>query len=286
MKKYDIIIIGAGPAGISSAIYAKRAGSSVCVFDNGESKLEKAKEIANYYGIASISGSKLKKEGIKQAKALGIDVENCAIDFAEKDFENNCFLLKTEKEEYVSKAVIIASGEKQNKVDSRLEKYEKQNISSCAICDGYFYKGKTVGVLGNGTYALAEAKVLSPLAKKVYIFTDGETKLESQGNIEVITNKIVGFSGKTKLEKVEFENKVVIIDGLFLALGTMDSLDMAKKLGVLAKDNHIVINDKCETNVKGAYSAGDITGGIKQVATAVYQGMIAGLEASKFVKQL
>lgn len=284
MKKYDILVVGAGPAGISSAIYAKRAGCSVCVFDSGKSKLESAKEIANYYGIASISGSKLKKEGIKQAKALGIDVENCAVDFAEKDFENNCFVLKTEKEEYVSKAVIIASGEKQNQMDSRLEKFEKQNISSCAICDGYFYKGKVVGVLGNESYAFQEAKILSRLAKMVYVFTDGETNLKSQDNIVVLQGKVKNFVGKTKLEKVELENQTVSVDGLFLALGTMDSLDMAKKLGVLVKNNQIVINDKCETNVKGIYSAGDITGGIKQVATAVYQGMIAGLESSKFAK--
>lgn len=284
MEKFDIIVIGAGPAGISSAIYAKRAGASVCVFDSGNSKLESAKEIANYYGIASISGSKLKKDGIKQAKGLGTIVVSCAVNEIEKDFEKNVFILKTEKEEYVSKAVIIASGEKQNAVDLRLEKFKNQNLSSCAICDGFFYKGKIVGVLGEKSYALAEAKILSPLAKKVYVFTNGKSDLQGQGNIEIVNGEISQFVGETKLEEVCIADEKYKIDGLFLAVGEMDSLDMAKKLGILTKNNHIVINDKCETNVAGVYAAGDITGGIKQVATAVYQGMIAGLESSKFVR--
>lgn len=284
MKNYDIIVIGAGPGGISSAIYAKRAGANVCVFDSGKSKLESAKEIANYYGIASISGSKLKKDGIKQAKGLGIDIVSCSVDEVEKDFEKNIFIVKTEKEEYVSKTVIIASGEKQNKTDERLEKFKMQNISSCAICDGFFYKGKTVGVLGEKSYALAEAKILSSLAKKVYVFTNGKSDLNSVDNIEIVNGEISDFVGETKIEEVCVCGKNYKIDGLFVAVGEMDSLDMAKKLGILTKDNHIKVNDKFETNVSGVYAVGDITGGIKQVATAVYQGMVAGLESAKFVK--
>lgn len=284
MKEFDIIVIGGGPAGISSAIYAKRAGASVCVFDSGKSKLEDAKEIANYYGIALISGSKLKKEGIKQAKNLGITIISCPVDEIEKDFDKDIFVLKTTKEEYVSKAVIIASGEKQNAFDERLNKFRLQNISGCAICDGFLYKGKIVGVLGEKSYALAEAKILSPLAKKVYVFTNGESDLKGQGNIEIVNGEISSFDGKLNLEEVCVAYKKYKIDALFVAVGEMDSLDMARKLGILTKDNHIVINEKCETNVKGVYAAGDITGGIKQVATAVYQGMVAGLESSKYVR--
>lgn len=284
MKEFDIIVIGGGPAGISSAIYAKRAGASVCVFDSDKSKLEDAKEIANYYGIASISGSKLKKEGIKQAKNLGITIISCPVDEIEKDFDKDIFVLKTTKEEYVSSSVIIASGEKQNAFDERLNKFRLQNISGCAICDGFLYKGKIVGVLGEKSYALAEAKILSPLAKKVYVFTNGESDLKGQGNIEIVNGEISSFDGKVKLEEVCVADKKYKIDALFVAVGEMDSLDMARKLGILTKDNHIVINEKCETNVKGVYAAGDIAGGIKQVATAVYQGMVAGLESSKYVR--
>lgn len=281
MKKYDVLVIGGGPAGISSAIYARRAGASVCVFDMGQGKLEQAKKIANYYGICEISGSKLKKMGIKQAKALGVDVVLSEVVYAEKDYENDCFVLKTTTQQYVAKALIIATGEKQNKIDERLVKYQNQNISSCAICDGFFYKNKAVGVLGSGEYAFAEADILSKVARRVYVFANEDTKLKSLANIEVVPAKELEFLGQTKLEYVRVGDEQFEIDGLFVATGTMGALDIAKKLGVLVRDNYIVVDEKCKTNIKGVYSAGDITGGIKQIATAVYQGMVAGLESVK-----
>lgn len=281
MKKYDVLVIGGGPAGISSAIYARRAGVSVCVFDMGQGKLEQAKKIANYYGICEISGSKLKKTGIKQAKALGVDVVLSEVVYAEKDYENDCFVLKTTTQQYVAKALIIATGEKQNKIDERLVKYQNQNISSCAICDGFFYKNKVVGVLGSGEYAFAEADILSKVARHVYVFANEDTKLKSLANIEVVPAKELEFLGQTKLEQVRVGEEQFEVDGLFVATGTMGALDIAKKLGVLVRDNYIVVDEKCKTNIKGVYSAGDITGGIKQIATAVYQGMVAGLESVK-----
>lgn len=281
MKKYDVLVIGGGPAGISSAIYARRAGASVCVFDMWQGKLEQAKKIANYYGICEISGSKLKKMGIKQAKALGVDVVLSEVVYAEKDYENDCFVLKTTTQQYVAKALIIATGEKQNKIDERLVKYQNQNISSCAICDGFFYKNKVVGVLGSGEYAFAEADILSKVARRVYVFANEDTKLKSLANIEVVPAKELEFLGQTKLEYVRVGDEQFEIDGLFVATGTMGALDIAKKLGVLVRDNYIVVDEKCKTNIKGVYSAGDITGGIKQIATAVYQGMVAGLESVK-----
>lgn len=281
MKKYDVLVIGGGPAGISSAIYARRAGASVCVFDMGQGKLEQAKKIANYYGICEISGSKLKKMGIKQAEALGVDVVLSEVVYAEKDYENDCFVLKTTTQQYVAKALIIATGEKQNKIDERLVKYQNQNISSCAICDGFFYKNKVVGVLGSGEYAFAEADILSEVARHVYVFANEDTKLKSLANIEVVPAKELEFLGQTKLEYVRAGEEQFEVDGLFVATGTMGALDIAKKLGVLVRDNYIVVDEKCKTNIKGVYSAGDITGGIKQIATAVYQGMVAGLESVK-----
>lgn len=284
MRKYDIIVIGAGPAGISSAIYAKRAGASVCVFDSGEGSLEKAKKIENYYGFLSISGKKLKKEGIKQVQNLGVDVFFSPVDFVENDFEKQNFNIKANGETFQAKSIVIACGQKTQKIDERLEKFKNKNISSCAICDGFFYRGKTVGVLGNKTYAKEEAEILSRVAKKVFVFTDGETELKSSKNIQVVSEKVVGFVGNEKLEGVVLDGQTVKLDGLFLALENMGAIDLANKLGILVKDQSIVVNEKCETNVKGIYSAGDVTNSVKQVATAVYQGMIAGLESSKFIR--
>jgi len=286
MKKYDVIIIGAGPAGISSALYAKRAGLSILVFDNGLSKLESAKEIANYYGTGTISGKKLKENGVLQAKALDIDVINKSVDYIEKDYENNEFVLKDDKETYVSKAVVLATGFAKNTLDKRLEKFKNQNISSCAICDGYFYKDKTVGVLGNSTYALSEAKILSLTSKQVYVLTESKTNFQNFDNIKIIDKKIEKFEGKTKIENIVFKDGSFLpVDGIFVAEGEMDAGDIAKKLGLVLKDNAVLVNEKCETNLKGLYAAGDVTGGLCQVAKAVYQGMVAGLEIVNYIKK-
>lgn len=284
MEKFDVLVIGGGPAGVSASIYAKRAGMSVCVFDVGEGKLEKASIIENYYGVLPISGKSLKENGLKQANMLGVDIVNSSVDFVTFDFEHENFVLKSNKKEFVGKSLIIASGDKRVKIDQRLKKFEGKNLSSCAICDGFFFKNKTVGVLGNGAYAMEEAEVLSQVSKKVYVFTNGTTKLKSRGNVEVVCDEIVDFCGDEKLEKVVTKEKSILIDGLFLALETMGAVDVAKKIGVLVKNGNIVVDEKCQTNVKGVFAVGDITGGIKQIATAVYQGMIAGLESAKFVK--
>lgn len=286
MKKYDVIIIGAGPAGISASLYAKRAGLSVLVFDNGLSKLESAKEIANYYGTGTISGKQLKENGILQAKALDIDIINKSVDYIEKDFEKDEFVLKDDKNIYISKTVILASGFAKNKLDKRLENFKNQNISSCAICDGYFYKDKIVGVLGNSTYALSEAKVLSLVAKQVYVLTEHKTNFQNFDNIKIIDKKIDKFEGKTKIESVCFsDGSSLPVDGIFVAEGEMDAGDIAKKLGLVLKNNAVLINEKCETNLKGLYAAGDVTGGLSQVAKAVYQGMISGLEIVNYLKK-
>lgn len=286
MEKFDVLVIGGGPAGVSASIYAKRSGVTVCVFDMNESKLEKASLIENYYGVLPVSGSALKKTGLKQAKMLGIEVVVGSVDFVSFDFEKGCFVLKANQKEFEGKTLIIASGDKKIEIDERLKKYENKNMSSCAICDGYFYKNKAVGVLGNGTYAMGEAEILSQVAKNVFVFTNGQVNFKSHGNVEVVQDAIEQFVGNEKLEKIVTKEKTICLDGLFLALETMGASDIAKKLGVLLKDGNIVVDEKCKTNVKGVFACGDVTGGIKQVATAVYQGMIAGLESAKLVKNL
>lgn len=287
MQNLDIIIIGAGPAGISSSIYAARSGRKVLVLDHGKSKLLSAKTIENYYGAGKISGRQLYEDGISHAKELGIKVLKQEVVSAEKDYEANLFTVKTTKGEYQSSALIIASGGAKPETDDRLNNFKGKNISSCAVCDGFFYKGKTVGVLGSGAYALSEAETLSPLAKTVYILADGKTKLQNNGNIKVITSQIADFIGTTKLEKVRLETgEEIKLDGLFLAKGTLSALDLAKKLGLSVKDNHIVINTNCETSLAGVYAAGDITGGLYQVTKAVYEGTIAGLKAALYVKNM
>lgn len=157
---YDVIIIGAGPAGVSAGLYAKRANKNVLILYYGTSNLEKATDIDNYYGFEKgISGKELYNNGIKQAENLKIDVRKEEVLNIEKI--NNDFIIKTTENEYNSKTVIIATGNKKLRPNIKgISEFEGKGISYCAICDGFFYRNKNVAVIGNGKFALNEASDL------------------------------------------------------------------------------------------------------------------------------
>ena len=283
---YDVIIIGAGPAGISASLYTTRGNLKTLVIYNGISSLEKAKKIDNYYGFKDgISGEELYKIGIEQTKKLGTEVKNeevLKIEMTEKGF-----LVKTINGEYNSKSVILATGSKKNKPKIKgIEKFEGKGVSYCAICDGFFYRNKNVCVLGSGNYAISETNDLVNIAKDIKILTNGEEAPEFRAeNVSIDTSKIKQINGEDKVEEIEFENgDRLAVDGVFVAEGTAGSLEFAKKLGIITKDNKIVVNEKMETNIKGIYACGDITGGILQVSTAVADGTIAGMQVISYIK--
>ena len=206
MKIYDVIIIGAGPAGISASIYAKRANVDVLVLYFGESELQKAIKIDNYYGFEDgISGEELYKIGIKQAQNLGIEVlEKEIIDILPQN--DNSYIIKSTDSEYIAKSIIIATGNKKIKPNIKgIDKFEGKGISYCAICDGFFYRGKNVAVIGDGKYALNEIEHLKNIVGSVKLFTNGEdVKVES--DVEVDTRKINSITGENKVETVNFED--------------------------------------------------------------------------------
>lgn len=197
----ELIIAGAGPAGISAALYAVRAGITPLILYKDGGALEKAKEIENYYGFpAPISGKQLYENGLVQIQALSVPAlqeELLSIEY------NGEYLVRTAFHNFHAKAVILATGTKRNTLSLKeLKKYEENNISYCAICDGFFYRQKEVAVLGNGPYALHEAKVLEPLAKKVTILTNGknpEFSVSELGSISIEKRKIVSAKGDTSL---------------------------------------------------------------------------------------
>lgn len=283
---YDVIIIGAGPAGVSASLYTTRGNLKTLVIYNGISSLEKAKKIDNYYGFKDgISGEELYKIGIEQTQELGTEVKNeevLKIEMTEKGF-----LVKTINGEYNSKSVILATGSKKNKPKIKgIEKFEGKGVSYCAICDGFFYRNKNVCVLGSGNYAISETNDLVNIAKNIKILTNGEEAPEFRAeNVSIDTSKIKQINGEDKVEEIEFENgDRLAVDGVFVAEGTAGSLEFAKKLGIITKDNKIVVNEKMETNIKGIYACGDITGGILQVSTAVADGTIAGMQVISYIK--
>ena len=279
---FDVIVIGSGPAGMSAGIYLKRAKKNILIISNGKSALEKAEKIENYYGIESISGKQLYEVGLEQAKRLQIPIEIDEV--TNISFENN-FVVTTPNREYEAKNVIIATGT--NRLAPRIKgikEFEGKGVSYCAICDAFFYRNKDVAVIGNGNYAIHEAKQLKPVVKSVTILTDGKEMIQNRDaeEFEVEETPIREFRGTNSIEEVEFENNdTKKIDGVFVAIGTASSADLAKKIGAVVKNNNIVVNENMETTVKGLYACGDCTGGLLQVSKAVYEGAQAAMSIIK-----
>ena len=285
---YDVIIIGAGPAGISTGLYTKRANLKTLIIYNEEALLEKAKKIENYYGFENgISGKNLYESGIKQAKNIGIDLKQEEVIKIEQIEDG--FNVVTVRDEYNSKTVVFATGNKRKKPQiNGIEKFEGKGVSYCAICDGFFYKNKNVSVLGSGNYALSETNELINIANKIRILTNGEKAPEFRAdNVEIETKPVKEILGNDKVEEIEFDDGTKIkTDGIFIAQGVAGSLEFARKLGVITKKNEIVVNENMETNVKGLFACGDCTGGILQVSKAVYEGTKAALQIIKYIREM
>lgn len=289
MNMEKLIIAGAGPAGVSAALYAVRSGITPLVLHKGAGALEKAAKIENYYGLPKpISGRELYENGIAQLSSLEVPVLQEELLAVEYDGD---YTVHTAANTYHTRSLILATGTKRNTLSLKeLKKYEGSGISYCAICDGFFYRGKEVAVLGNGVYALHEAQVLEPLASKVTILTNGKEasfSRDSLGSIQVETRKIISAGGEASLSYVELEDHTRFpLSGLFVALGTADSTDIARKLGLIMENNHIVIEPDTSTALPGLFAAGDCTGGLLQVSKAVYEGALAGTKAVNYLKTL
>lgn len=284
--RHELLIIGAGPAGVSAALYAKRANIDTGIIYLKDTALNTAHLIDNYYGLAHIKGSELFEKGLRQCQDLDIALyEEEVIDINwDEDFK-----VVTTKGEYFAKSLILASGAKRNvpKIKNYKE-YEGRGLSYCATCDGFFYKGKIVAVLGDGSYALHEAEYLKNVAKQVYILTNNrplkDAHLES---FEIYDKEIDTLYGEGKIQGIRFKDgQELSLDGLFVAEGIAGSLDLARKLGVIVTDkNEIEVNEGLETNIPGLFAAGDLIRGMKQVAKAVYDGALAASSAIAFIKR-
>ena len=280
---YDVIILGAGPAGISASLYTKRANLKTLILYNDKSGLEKASLIENYYGFKNgITGEELYNTGIEQAKNIGVEVLKEEVVKIENNIEH--FNVVTTRNEYQAKNLILATGNKKNRPKIKgIEKFEGKGVSYCAICDGFFYRNRSVAVLGSGNYAIAETNELINIADNITILTNGKKAPEFRAdNVKVDTKEIEEIDGKDKVEEVKFKDGTTIkTDGIFVAEGVAGSSEFAKKLGIITQKDKIVVNENMETNVKGIYACGDCTGGLLQVSKAVYEGAKAGLEVIK-----
>lgn len=230
----------------------------------GISELEKATIIENYYGFPNgITGKELYENGIKQAQNLGIEVlEREVVDIAILD--NFSFEIKSTNESFSSKSIIIATGNKKLKPNiNGIDKFEGKGISYCAVCDGFFYRGKKVAVIGDGNFALSEAQELENITEDIKLLTNGKD-VRFENKFEVDTRKIKEIGGNEKVEFVEFEDgEKSEINGIFIAQGIAGGLNLAKKLGIITQLDSIVVNENMETNVKGIFASGNLTGGLR-----------------------
>lgn len=288
----DVIIIGRGPAGISTALYTARANIKTLIIGKHESAIKTASKIENYYGFSEpISGEKLLSEGELQVKRLGVElIEDEIIDVK----YNGDYEVSTNSKTYFAKSVLLATGYKQKKLKiQNIDKFEGVGISYCTTCDGFFFRNLKLGVIGNKDYAIHEAKELEAFSDKITLFTNGKDldisdkykKIAENYNIN--KNTIIKFEGNDVLEKLVFEDGgSQDINGVFIANEGASTLDFARKLGVAIEDNAIVV-DKCQsTNLPGLYAAGDCTGGFKQIATAVGEGALAGRMIIEYVRKI
>jgi thioredoxin reductase (NADPH) len=296
---YELAIIGAGPAGYSAAIYAVRSGIKTIVFDKsgGGGLALLSPNIENYAGFESISGNEL-MEKMKQHASKYVDMKLYEeVKRVEKN--NEQFNIVTINGKYTVGTVLICTGTDHKKlnVPGEEELYGK-GVSYCATCDGFFFKGKKVAVVGGGNSALIEAIFLKQIGcEKVYLIhrrdqLRAEKAYEDDAKekqVKIVLNKVVEkINGEQKVGHLDLkdtstgEKSKLEIDGIFISIGEIPQNDLAKKLQVKLDERGYIITDKQQqTNVKGVYAAGDITGGLRQVITACAEGAVAALSSTK-----
>ncbi|RGG60647.1 NAD(P)/FAD-dependent oxidoreductase [Blautia sp. AF19-10LB] len=293
----NIVIIGAGPAGISAALYAARGNMNPLVINNGIGALEKAEKIENYYGLEQpLSGKELYERGISQAEALGVRILDAEV-LGISGFDT--FTVKTTAGDFDTVSVILATGGKRSapKIPG-LKDFEGRGVSYCAVCDAFFYRGKEVAVVGNGEFALHEAEELRNVTQDVTIYTDGkEPEFSREHPIAVNTMKIQAIEGDDKVSGLLMQSDTAAqdaeapessfypADGVFVALGTAGSTEIARQMGAEITDKgNIKTDEEMATTIPGLFAAGDCTGGLLQVSKAVYEGSMAAISAGKYVR--
>lgn len=300
---YDVIVIGAGSAGLTAAVYARRAEKKVLVIEAMAygGQIINTLDIENYPAEEHISGFDFATKLYNQAKNLGAEVLFEQVTEI-KDSKNEKTVI-TAKNSYKSKTIIIATGSSNRKLG--LEKEDEltgKGISYCATCDGAFYKQKKVAVVGGGNTALEDAMYLADVAKKVYLIhrrnefrgeDSSVRRLKAKKNVEyVLSSNVTELIGEDKLKGIEVENdqgkiRKIEIDGLFVAIGRIPANQIFAELIELDEAGYIMAGENCHTNVRGIFAAGDNrVKDVRQLVTAASDGAVAATEAVKYMSEL
>lgn len=300
---YDIIIVGAGPAGLTASIYARRALKKVLILEakNYGGQIINTLDIENYPVESHISGYEFATKLYNQTKELGTEIKyEKVVNINDGGSEKEVI---TNKETYIAKAVIIATGSKNRKLGLMNEdEFIGKGISYCATCDGSFYKNKVVCVVGGGNTALEDTVYLSDIAEKVYLIHRrdefrGEQstieKIKQKNNVEIIYNSnVTKLIGENKITGIEITSKdgnikKIDIDGIFIAIGRIPENQPFDALINLDNDGYVIASEECTTNVEGIFVAGDNRKKeVRQLVTATSDGAIAATKAIKYINSI
>jgi len=301
---FDTIIIGAGPAGFTAAIYAaRREMKALIIGKEPGGQLVWAADIENYPGFLQIHNTDLIKKMQDHVKGLGVEIKNAEVSTIEKR-EDGSFVIYAGKEKYEAKTVIIAIGltPRRLAIPGEIE-FSGKGVSYCANCDGPIFRNKTVAVVGGGNAAMDAAEILSKIAKKVYLihrqeefraFVASLEEATARGNVEFILNsevkEIIG-SDSGRVEKLKIfnnktnENSELAVDGIFIEVGRIAATDLVKDFADRNEKMEIMVDEKCMTKTGGLFAAGDVTQiPFKQITTATGQGTIAALAAYQYLQ--
>jgi thioredoxin reductase (NADPH) len=303
---HELAIIGAGPAGLSASIYASRYGlKNVIVGEISGGLPTEAHEIGNWLGTPNITGSDFAAKSVEHAKSYGTEIIAAKVDLIEK--KNDEFELSLSNGKIIkAKAILLAMGNKHRKLGVPGEKeLAGKGVSYCAICDGFFYKNKTIAVVGGNDSAVQAAIYLSNIVEKIYLIYRGERlrcenywsgKISDKKNIEVIFNtNVKEIRGGQKVEEILLDNihngnDILKADGVFVEIGLAPSAELVKNLNIaIDEEGYIRIDADGKTTEKGIWAAGDITTGsnkLKQIVTAAAEGAIAAESISRFLKTI
>ena len=302
---YDIIVVGAGAAGMTSALYALRSSKSVLVLESESlgGQIATSPRLENYPSIKAISGEQFADNLFEQITSMGAEFEIEKVVAIEKNADKT-FTVKTEYKEYQSKSVIIAAGVKHKHLRTKTDRSDLvgKGVYYCAICDGAFYKGKEVAVIGDANTALQYCLLLSSYCKKVYVYTLFDKFLGDKTLIKAVMAKdniewrpetsVIDFIGDDKLTAIEYKDKdgnilTHEIPAVFVAIGQVPDNSAFSNLVDLDKNGYIIADETCKTKTEGLFVAGDCrTKAIRQVVTAVADGGVAATNACLYLESL
>ncbi len=306
MNRYDVVIVGGGPAGLTAAIYAVRANMKTIILDKlaPGGQIINTNEIENYTGVGSINGAELAIQMFEHTQELGAEFDYKTVLEIEDKGETKLVKCEEDGTVYEATAVIVATGTRPRRLNvPGEENFAGAGLSWCAICDGAQYKGKDVVVIGGGNSAVEESIYLAGIVNKLTVVTMFDLtadpkacdKLRAMENVTVYPYQdVLEFLGTDKLEGIRFKStqedateRTVTCDGIFEYIGLEPTAQFCEPLGILNKMGFVEQNESMETKIPGIYAAGDITSKmLRQVITACSDGAIAANAASKYVESL